>query len=69
MAQKMSVQPGDRFEKVGTFRTVWVVKRLLDLPDLPPHIHIVPEVTQRPVLTFSISAVCDKRHFRPLAVG
>lgn len=56
------IQPGDKFEKVGNFKSVWTVTRLLDIPDLPPHLHITPEDGHR-VLTFSVSALLDTKLF------
>ncbi len=66
MARKqMSIEPGDRFLRQDAVPTVWVVRRLLDLPDLPPHLHIVPENGHR-VLTFAVSALLDERLFKRL---
>ena len=66
MAKKqIHIEPGDRFLRQGSVPTVWVVRRLLDLPDLPPHLHIVPENGHR-VLTFAVSALADERLFRRL---
>ncbi|MGB0681694.1 MAG: hypothetical protein ACPGOV_03265 [Magnetovibrionaceae bacterium] len=65
MPKAASIKPGDRFVRVGTYKSIWVVRRLLDLEDMPPHLHIQQEGGYR-VLTFSVSALLDKTLFTPL---
>lgn len=60
------VRPGDRFVKVGKYETEWVVKEIVEFPNLPPHIHIAEAGTTRRALTFSLSALLDRSLFTPL---
>ncbi len=62
--QTNSIQPGDRFVKTEDPSVVWVVERLLNLPDLPPHLHISPEGQSKRILTFSVSALLDGKLFQ-----
>ena len=41
--EQQSVKPGDRFIRLGPYESVWVVTRLLDMDDMPPHLHLTPE--------------------------
>ncbi len=64
MARKIkTIQLGDRFAKVGTYKSVWTVTRILEFPDLPTHLHITPETADHRVLTFSTSALLDEALF------
>lgn len=65
--KKAQIQPGDRFVRVGKVKTVWVVKRLLSLQDMPRHVHICADKkADHRILTFSESALLDKNFFEPL---
>lgn len=59
------IKPGDRFQKVSAYPTQWTVTRLIDLEDMPPHLHIALDNSHR-VLTFSASALLDESLFRRL---
>lgn len=67
--QQQSVKPGDRFIRLGPYETVWVVKRLLDMEDMPPHLHLTPEGSDARLLTFSVAAVEDEKFFKRLGNG
>ena len=69
MAEKKAVRPGDRFMKVGGQVTM-VVRRLLELPNcLHPHAQLVSEQARSRTTTLSVSALLDRRLFRPVDVG
>ncbi len=67
--QQQSIKPGDRFLRIGPYETVWVVKRLLDMDDMPPHLHLTPEGMETRLLTFSVAAVEDEKFFKRLGNG
>ena len=63
--QPEAIELGDRFRMHGKIETVWVVKKLLDLEDLPPHLHLTPDdEDDGRVLTFSLAALRDKKLFQ-----
>lgn len=64
MARKNGkIHLGDRFMKLGSIKTLWEVSDLLDLRDLPPHLHL-REVGGHREVTYGVSAVLDKRLFQ-----
>lgn len=64
----VTVNTGDRFKMHGKIDTVWVVKKLLEISDMPPHLHITPEnENDGRVLTYAVSAILDERLFNRLA--
>jgi len=65
MAQKFSVQCGDRFVKVGSRTSTLVVKRVVEIPDLQPHVQLVSERRDGRPMTVSVSALLDRRLFAP----
>ena len=67
--EQQSVKPGDRFIRLGPYETVWVVTRLLDMDDMPPHLHLTPEGSGSRLLTFSVAAVQDEKLFKRLGNG
>ena len=67
--EQQSVKPGDRFIRLGPYETVWVVKRLLDMEDMPPHLHLTPEGPDARLLTFSVAAVQDEKYFKRVGNG
>lgn len=67
--EQQSIKPGDRFLRLGPYETVWVVKRLLDMDDMPPHLHLTPEGSASRLLTFSVAAVQDEKFFKRLGNG
>ena len=67
--EQLAVKPGDRFLRLGPYETVWVVKRLLDMDDMPPHLHLTPEGSVARILTFSVAAVQDEKLFKKLGNG
>ena len=63
---KTSTQPGDRFLRAGNPPTVWVVERIMEMPDMPPHVRLFRE--DRPIqpLFLGISVLEDTKQFRRL---
>ena len=64
--RNLGVQPGDRFIKLDKYRSEWVVKELLHFPNLPPHLHLAEAGSKRRALTFSVSALLDRKLFVPV---
>lgn len=58
------ILPGDRYVKVENPSVVWVVERLLSLPDMPPHLHLSVEGKSKRIITFSVSALLDGTVFQ-----
>jgi len=67
---KTAVQPGDQYIKEGTPPTQWTVERVLDFPNTPQHVRLVrkrSEATNTRTITVAMSALLDKKFFRPMA--
>ena len=58
------IRPGDRFVKAEDKKVVWVVDRVVNFPDLPPHLRLRIEGENKHIRTFSVSAVLDGRLFQ-----
>ena len=59
------IEPGDRFIKMNAPPVVWVVLREVPVSsNLPPHYHLVDEVSQRRNVTISESALLDLRLYQ-----
>lgn len=61
---KTHIQPGDRFYKVGHPETVWVATRLIELPNLPMHVHLMNERDDLEMQTLSEVALIDRKLYR-----
>ncbi|WP_207477294.1 hypothetical protein [Arenibaculum pallidiluteum] len=59
------IAPGDRFERVGRFRKVYVVTDIRDHPGLPTHVTLANEADLREVVTIAASVLLDPSRFRP----
>ncbi|HLO76948.1 MAG TPA: hypothetical protein VK196_10895 [Magnetospirillum sp.] len=67
-ARGIDVTPGDVFRKVGTYGGEWVVDRVFDYPDIPPHVRMVERQGAR-AMTVAVSMLFDPDCFTPLARG
>lgn len=63
MAKKKTVNPGDCFAKVEAPATVWVVARLMDIPEAGEHVQMYQQDHPRRTLTVSKSALLDRSIF------
>ncbi len=61
---KAHIQPGDRFVKVGHPETVWIATRLIELPNLPMHVHLMNERDDLEMQTMSEVAMVDRKLFQ-----
>jgi hypothetical protein len=60
------VQPGDRFLRAGNPPTAWIVERVMEMPDMPPHVRLFREDRPTQTLFIGISVLEDTRQFRRL---
>ena len=58
-----SIKVGDRFLKQGDPKTVWVVKQLVDLPNLPLHAELKAQGYRNRIMMMSLGALTDPRMF------
>ena len=63
---QITLQAGDRLEKVGMSGRVWVVEHLVRLTDQPPHAVIVYDTNQSETRMLAQSGLCDKSRYRRL---
>ncbi|NVJ91241.1 MAG: hypothetical protein HWE34_06265 [Methylocystaceae bacterium] len=61
---KENIQPGDRFFKVGHPDTIWIATRLIELPNLPMHVHLTNERDDLEMQTLSRLALEDRKLFQ-----
>ncbi|NVK19053.1 MAG: hypothetical protein HWE30_10180 [Methylocystaceae bacterium] len=64
---KEHIQPGDRFVKVGHPDTVWIATRLIELPNLPMHVHLMNERDDLEMQTLSEVALIDRKLYQKVA--
>lgn len=69
MKQSNGITPGDRFVKADFPDKTWVIIRPLDVPDLPPHYHMVNERHKHQQLTMSASALRDPGLYKRVNVA
>ncbi|WP_417822342.1 hypothetical protein [Terasakiella sp.] len=63
---KSHIQPGDRFVKVGHPDTIWIATRLIELPNLPVHVHLMNARDDLDMQTMSEVALVDRKLYRRL---
>ena len=59
----MSIKVGDKFIKPKVPNIVWVVNRLLDLPNLPPHVELSVQGQHKRKMMMSQDALVDPSLF------
>ncbi|MGE5546791.1 MAG: hypothetical protein ACM33T_07835 [Solirubrobacterales bacterium] len=63
--RKPPINVGDRFVKIGAFKSaVWVVARIFQLPSEPPHAHLAKEDNERESITISLPTLGDPHFFK-----
>jgi hypothetical protein len=67
-ARGVEVAPGDIFRKAGTYGGEWVVERVFDYPDIPPHVRLVERQGAR-AMTVAVSMLFDPECFSPIGQG
>lgn len=58
-----TVQPGDVFRKIGTYGADWVLERVIEYPDIPPHARLIDQGSGR-TMTVAISMLLDPDCFK-----
>ncbi|MBI2236817.1 MAG: hypothetical protein HYU60_07710 [Magnetospirillum sp.] len=56
------VRAGDVFRKAGTYGGEWVVERLFEYPDIPPHARLIERTGSR-TMTVAVSLLLDLDSF------
>lgn len=64
--EKTSTQPGDRFLRAGNPPTAWIVERIVNMPDMPPHVRLFREDRPTQTLFIGMSVLSDNSQFRRL---
>ncbi len=68
MKDNTAIRAGDRFIRVGTSTTIWVVEQRLAFDGLAPHVRLAEEQRRSRKITLSESALLDDTlHHRELA--
>ena len=61
---KAHIQLGDRFIKTGNPDTTWIATRLIELPNLPTHVHLMNERDDLEMQTLSEVALIDRKLYQ-----
>ncbi len=62
------IQPGDRYLRLGNPSTKWVVERLMEFDNQPPHVRLIQDGFSR-TITVALSALDDEGQFQRLDGG
>lgn len=62
------VKKGDVFRKTGTYGGDWVVERVFEYPDIPPHVRMVERKGGR-AMTVAAAMLFDPECFMPVSIG
>jgi hypothetical protein len=67
---KDQVALGDSVAKIGTLSAVtYVVADIVEMPGIPPHVRLLPEVLGESGMLISKSAVSDRRLWRRVSTS
>ena len=64
--KKAHIQPGDKFVKISNPSTVWIATRLIELPNLPTHVHLTSLHDDLNMQTMSETALEDRSLYKKL---
>ena len=56
---------GDRFVRVADPATLWTVRKIVQLPHVPPHVQLVGQGLSRRTILVSEVVLRDRRLYRP----
>jgi hypothetical protein len=62
------VRVGDVFRKAGTYGGEWIVERMFEYPDIPPHARLVERTGSR-TMTVAVSLLRDPDSFTSVHQG
>lgn len=63
---KMSVKEGDAFVKTSGIASVWLVDKVLEFDDIPPHVRLIEQNGNRRTATIAYSALTDTKYWKPV---
>ncbi len=66
---KYSIQPNDVFQKSSGLTSKWLVERIIEFPDLPPHVRLNEQGGNERTVTVALSALLDPRQWKPVKVS
>lgn len=69
MGKSTEIKIGDGFSAIETPKTVWIVRRIVDLPGLPQHAKLKAEGNINQEIMLSVSALKDRRLYRRAELG
>lgn len=61
---KYPVQPNDIFQKASGLTSKWLVERVIEFPDLPPHVRLNEQGGNERTVTVALSALLDPRQWK-----
>lgn len=61
---KYPVQPNDVFQKASGLSSKWLVERVIEFPDLPPHVRLNEQGGNERTVTVALSALLDPRQWK-----
>ncbi len=66
---KYPVQPNDVFQKASGLSSKWLVERVIEFPDLPPHVRLNEQGGNERTVTVALSALLDPRQWKSVKVS
>ena len=66
---KYPVQPNDVFQKASGLTSKWLVERVIEFPDLPPHVRLNEQGGNERTVTVALSALLDPRQWKSVKVS
>lgn len=66
---KYPVQPNDVFQKASGLTSKWLVERVIEFPDLPPHVRLNEPGGNERTVTVALSALLDPRQWKSVKVS
>lgn len=66
---KYPVQPNDVFQKASGLSSKWLVERVIEFPDLPPHARLNEQGGNERTVTVALSALLDPRQWKSVKVS
>ncbi|MGN1079461.1 MAG: hypothetical protein ACI4TE_04735 [Alphaproteobacteria bacterium] len=65
---KYPVQPNDVFQKASGLSSKWLVERVIEFPDLPPHVRLNEQGGNERTVTVALSALLDPRQWKSVKI-
>ena len=63
---KNAIETGCMYRKMSGINSVWVVDKMLEYPDLPPHVRLIEKGGNERTITIALCALLDERLWRPV---